>query len=538
MKKNDDFDLTITGYTSEGNGVGKKDGIAVFVENTAKNDVIKCHIIKAKKNYAVGKAMKIIKPSKDRIIPECEHFRYCGGCSFSHLKYEAEAQLKAEKVKDAFLRIAHLEPDFEEIIASADTTRYRNKAQYPVRRENGILKIGFYAKKSHRVIDGDDCLLQPEEFGEIVEIFRKFINNNNIPVYSEELHVGLIRHIYLRKAFKTNEIMVCVVINGDTLKNSAELIENLKSIDGFKTLILNKNKEKTNVVLGNECETLFGDGFITDILCGVKVKLSPLSFYQVNHDTAELLYNKAKEYASLTPNDDFLDLYCGTGTIGLSMAKEAKSLIGVEIIPDAIEDAKLNAELNGITNAEFICGDAKDAVKELQQRNITPKVVILDPPRKGCSEELLKTVAEIGPERIVYVSCDPATLARDAGRLLTLGYETKKVTPVDMFPRTSHVETVALLSRQKVDEHIYLDVNVQDLPKTTRTTATYPEIKAYIKDKYGLNVTSLNIAQIKEKHGFEKRENYNKGKEGHRVPNCPPEKEKAIEDAFKHFGML
>ena len=241
--------------------------------------------------------------------------------------------------------------------------------------------------------------------------------------------------------------MVCVVINGDTLKNSDELIESLKAVNGFKTLILNKNKEKTNVVLGNPCETLFGDGFITDILCGVKVKLSPLSFYQVNHDTAELLYSKAKEYAALTKEDDFLDLYCGTGTIGLSMAKEANSLIGVEIIPDAIEDAKLNAKLNNISNAEFICGDAKDAIKELQNRSITPKVVILDPPRKGCSEELLKTVSEMKPKRIVYVSCDPATLARDAERLLKLGYETKKVTPVDMFPRTSHVETVALFQQ-------------------------------------------------------------------------------------------
>ncbi len=452
IKKNDDFDLTITGYTSEGSGVGKIDGIAVFVENTAKNDVIKCHIIKAKKTYAIGKAMKIINPSKDRQEPLCEHFKYCGGCSFSHLKYKAEAELKAEKVKDAFLRIAHLEPEFEDIIVSQNTERYRNKAQYPVRRENGILKIGFYAKKSHRVIDGDDCLLEPEEFGQIIEIFRSFIHDYNIPVYSEDLHVGLIRHIYLRKAFNTNEIMVCVVINGDTLKFSDELIEELKKINGFKTLIINKNQEKTNVVLGAECETLYGDGFITDILCGVKVKLSPLSFYQVNHDTAELLYNKAKEYAALTKEDDFLDLYCGTGTIGLSMAKEAKSLIGVEIIPDAIKDAKLNAKLNNIDNAEFICGDAKDAIKELQQRNITPKVVILDPPRKGCNEELLKTVSEMNPERIVYVSCDPATLARDAERLLKLGYETKKVTPVDMFPRTAHVETVALFQQLSLQQ--------------------------------------------------------------------------------------
>ncbi len=450
IKKNDNFNLTITGYTSEGSGVGKIDGIAVFTENTAKGDIIDCHIIKAKKNYCVGKAMKIIKPSKDRIEPECPHFKYCGGCSFSHLKYEAELKLKEEKVKDAFLRIAHIDPEFEKIISSNETSRYRNKAQYPVRRENGQLKIGFYAKKSHRVIDGEDCLLEPKEFSEIIEIIRSYINKNNIPVYSEELNLGLIRHIYLRKAFNTNEIMVCLVLNGkkSELKNIDELLEGLKRVNGFKTLSVNKNTENTNVVLGKETEVIYGEGYITDILSGVKIKLSPLSFYQVNHNTAELLYKKAAEYAALTKDDDFLDLYCGTGTIGLSMAHNAKSLIGVEIIPEAIEDARLNAKLNNIDNAEFLCGDASVAIKALQSRKINPKVVILDPPRKGCSEELLKTVSEMSPEKIVYVSCDPATLARDCERLLNLGYETKKVTPCDMFPRTSHVESVCLLCKK------------------------------------------------------------------------------------------
>ena len=447
LKKNDEFNLKITGYTSEGGGVGKFDGQAVFVENTAIGDEILCHIIKAKNTYAIGKAMKIIKPSKSRIEPECEAFKSCGGCSFAHIKYEEELKAKELKVIDAFKRIGGISPEFSPIIPSPETTRYRNKAQYPVRRENGILNIGFYAKKSHRVIDGGDCLLQPVEFTEIIEIFRKWINDNNITVYSENTNLGLLRHIYLRKAFATGEIMVCVVINGKTLPFYEILLEELKSISGFKTLVLNANRKNTNVVLGDECISLYGDGYITDILCGVKVKISPLSFYQVNRNGAERLYNKAAEYAGLTGEEDILDLYCGTGTIGLSMAQKVKSLIGVEIIPEAIDDAKINAELNNIKNARFICGDASLAAEKLKDEGITPQVIILDPPRKGCAEELLKTVARINPQKIVYVSCDPATLARDCARLLELGYSVNEVTPVDMFPRTSHVESVALLTQ-------------------------------------------------------------------------------------------
>lgn len=446
VNKNDEFNLKITGYTSEGGGVGKYEGQAIFVENTAVGDEILCHIIKAKKTYAIGKVIKIIKPAKVRIEPECEVFKMCGGCSFAHIKYDEELKSKEQKVKDAFERIGGLSPEFAPIIPSPETVRYRNKAQYPVKRENGILNIGFYAKKSHRVIDGGDCLLQPVEFTEIIEIFRKWINNNNITVYSETTNKGLLRHIYLRKAFATDEIMVCAVINGKTLPEAEQLLEQLKAINGFKTLVVNINRENTNVVLGNECYSVYGDGYITDILCGVKIKISPLSFYQVNRNGAERLYTKAAEYASLTGDEDILDLYCGTGTIGLSMADKVKSVIGVEIIPEAIEDARVNAELNNIKNARFICGDASEAAEKLKNEGITPQVIILDPPRKGCAEDLLKTVAQIHPQKIVYVSCDPATLARDCARLLNLGYEVKEVTPVDMFPRTNHVESVALLT--------------------------------------------------------------------------------------------
>ena len=387
VNKNDEFKLNITGYTSEGGGIGKFDGQAIFVENVAAGDEILCHIIKAKKSYAIGKAVKILRSAKCRIEPECECFKACGGCSFAHISYEEELRLKAEKVKSAFERIGGISPEFKDIIPSPSITRYRNKAQYPVKRENGVMSIGFYAKKSHRVIDGGDCLLQPEEFTQIIELFRRWINNNNITTYSEELHKGLVRHIYLRKSFATGEIMVCVVINGTTLPFQDSLIEALKGINGFKTLVVNINCNKTNVVLGDKCNAVFGDGYITDILCGVKIKLSPLSFYQVNHDGAELLYARAQEYADLHGNEDILDLYCGTGTIGLSMANRVKSLIGVEIIPEAIEDAKENARLNNINNAQFICGDASLAADKLKDQGIAPQVIVLDPPRKGCAPE-------------------------------------------------------------------------------------------------------------------------------------------------------
>ncbi len=447
VNKNDEIKLNITGYTSEGGGVGKHDGQAIFVENTAVGDEILCHIIKAKKTYAVGKAVKIIKPSEHRIEPECQAFKSCGGCSFAHITYDEELSLKEQKVKDAFAHIGGLEPPFAPIIASPSVWRYRNKAQYPIRRENGILSIGFYAKKSHRVIDGGDCLLQPKEFTQIVEIVRDWINQNLVTIYSETTCKGLIRHLYLRKAFATGEIMVCIVINGNTIPQKDKLTEKLNSVNGFKTLILNINREETNVVLGKECVPVSGDGYIEDILCGIRVKISPLSFYQVNRDGAELLYNKAAEYASVSGNEDILDLYCGAGTIGLSMANKVKSVTGVEIIPEAIEDAKQNALNNNISNARFICGDASDAAEKLKTEGITPTTIILDPPRKGCAQELLKTVTEMSPEKIVYVSCDPATLARDCARLLTLGYEVQEVTPVDMFPRTAHVESVCLLCK-------------------------------------------------------------------------------------------
>ena len=537
MQKNDEIVLKITDYTSEGSGIGRYDGMAVFVPLAAIGDTVKVKVLKVKKTYAYGKVMEIIEPSADRAAPDCEVFSKCGGCVYRHISYDAECDFKSRMVYEVIKRVGGMDMKPQKMICGENINAYRNKAQYPVGQDG---KAGFYAFHSHRIIPCSTCALQPQIFSKILSATEKWIEKYSISVYDESRHKGLLRHIYLRYAEKTDEIMFTAVINGDKLPFYETLVEDLIEVCGekLKSVQLNINKEDTNVILGKKCTVLWGEHYISDILCGVKVRLSPLSFYQVNRTMAEKLYKKAAEYAK-PAGKKILDLYCGAGTIGLSMAKEAESIIGVEIVPEAIEDAKFNAKENKIENARFICADAAKAAQELSSEGIKPDVVIVDPPRKGCTIELIEVISEkFCPEKVVYVSCDPATLARDIKIFFEFGYKLKEYTPVDLFPRTAHCETVALLSRQKVDEHIYLDVNVQDLPKTTRTTATYPEIKAYVKDKYGLNVTSLNIAQVKEKHGFEKRENYNKGKDGHRVPNCPPEKEKAIEDAFKHFGML
>ncbi len=332
-------------------------------------------------------------------------------------------------------------------IVTCETERYRNKAQYPVGFDKGIV-AGFYAQKSHRIINSSDCVLQPEEFAKIVDVVKAWMTEFGVSVYDLINHIGLVRHIYIRKAFKTGQIMVCLVINGNTLPYAEELCDDLMRFSEIKSIVINENTEKTNVILGKNCTTIWGDDYIEDILCGVKIRLSPLSFYQVNHDCAELLYGKALEYVQTSGHETILDLYCGAGTIGLSMAKNVKKVIGVEIIPEAIEDAKENAKRNNIENCEFYCGDAKDAVKMLRDKEITPDAVILDPPRKGCDKEVLECVAEMNPKRIVYVSCDVSTQARDCAILKELGYETVEVTPVDMFPKTAHTESVALIVRQ------------------------------------------------------------------------------------------
>lgn len=542
MNKNDRITITISSMSSQGLGIGRAaDNTAVFVAGAAIGDKVEVIIVKVLKNYCFGKIVDYIEQSPDRIEPNCDAFSRCGGCCYRHISYEAELNIKQKRVSDAVCRIGKIAVPINPIIGADKRDRYRNKAQFPVGVDkNGKSVCGFYALHSHRIVPCTDCMLQPPEFDGILRFLLRFTDDNRIPVYDETADKGILRHIYLRRT-ADEDIMVCLVINADRLPKEIEksLVNGL--CDGFpevKTVVLNINKRKTGVILGDKNRVLFGDGYLTDTLCGIKIKLSPLSFYQVNRDMAERLYTVAAEYAEVY-GKTVLDLYCGAGAIGLSMAKTAREIIGVEIVPSAVKDARHNAEINGIENARFICADAAAAAKQLADEGIRPDVIILDPPRKGADSSLIHTIAEdFAPKRVVYVSCDPATLARDLAVFETLGYKTEKVQPVDMFPSTSHVETVVCLSRKKVNDRINFDINIEALPDRVSKTATYVEIKAYVLEHYGLKVSSLYIAQIKDKHGIKERENYNIGEGKSKEVICPPEKEEAITNALKHFNMI
>ncbi len=450
LKKNEIYTAEIIDYTTEGSGVCKINDIAVFVPSAAVGDKISVKILKTTKSYAYGKIEEMIEPSPDRIVPDCEVFGKCGGCTFRHIGYDSELRFKQKRVYDSLARIGGIDGSvIGRIVGADESDSYRNKAQLPITYDkNGKICVGFFAPRSHRVIPLDECNLQSKAFSKAINAFLSWAENEHIKPYDEATHTGILRHLYLRYASKTGELMVCIVANAKELRHEKQLVQTLvDNVPDLKTVVLNTNTEKTNVITGKLCRTLYGSGYITDVLCGLKFRISPLSFYQVNRDQAERLYTIAAEFADLKPHETLLDLYCGTGTIGLSMSHKVKHLIGVEIIPQAIEDAKKNAALNGISNAEFICSDASAAAADLKKRSIKADCIVLDPPRKGCDTSLIDTVTQISPKRIVYVSCDPATLARDIKRFAELGYSVKKAIPVDMFPRTAHVETVVLMSR-------------------------------------------------------------------------------------------
>ncbi len=448
LQKNQELELTIGALTLAGSGVARHEDMAVFVPSTARGDCIRAKILKVKPRYAFAKMTELLIPSPDRIPEDCPVSRQCGGCVFRHLDYRAELEVKQNAVADAFARIGGMAIEPQPICGAAEPNRYRNKAQYPLAQTEGGIVAGFYAPHSHRVVACADCLLQPKEFSHLVAIITAWAEKYAIPVYDEGSRRGLLRHIYLRKAEETDTLMVCLVAKARQLPHEAELVQTLTQADPrVVSIMLNTNAQDTNAILGKQTRVLFGEDALTDRLCGLSFRISPLSFYQVNRPQAERLYQKAAECADLSGKEILLDLYCGTGTIGLSMAKRAKRLIGVEVVEQAVRDAQENATNNGITNAEFLCLDALEAAKELRRRKLVPDVILLDPPRKGCAAELLPILAQLQPNRIVYISCDPATLARDCAELRSFGYEVKEVTPVDMFPRAGHVETVVLLSR-------------------------------------------------------------------------------------------
>ena len=448
LKKNDDIQLDIESVTSEGSAVGHYDGMAVFVRGAVPGDTIIAHIIKVSKRYAVATLKELLVESCSRIVSDCHVSSGCGGCSFRNMTYDRELIYKHDRVVDAVTRIGHLDVPVADVIGADDIDRYRNKAQYPVSIADGQLTVGFYAYKSHRIIPCSDCRLQPVEFEACIDAFSQWVRIANVDSYDENTGRGLLRHIYLRKAFGTGQIMACAVVNATTVPQQDLLVELLTAVPGVASVCININTRPGNVVLGKTTVTVWGSESITDTLLGKKFLISPNSFYQVNHNQCEKLYAKVLDYAGLTGTQTVIDLYCGAGTIGLCIAHKAKRIIGVEIIPQAIENAKINANINNIDNAEFFCGDAFDLALSLENRGISPDVVILDPPRTGCQKELFDVISRMSPHRIVYVSCDSATLARDLAVLHTKGYITREITPVDMFPRTPHVETVCLLSRK------------------------------------------------------------------------------------------
>ncbi|NCC07996.1 MAG: 23S rRNA (uracil(1939)-C(5))-methyltransferase RlmD [Clostridia bacterium] len=449
--KNDIIDLEITSLSNDGNGVGRSGGMAVFVPFTAVGDVLKVRVVKVCKSYAFGIISEIIKGGAGRIVPDCPIFGKCGGCCFRHISYEAELAAKRGFVEDAMRRIGGIDAEIGEIIPSPAAERYRNKVQYPViEGENGQLQAGFFAGRSHRVIPCADCLLQPENLNNIANDACEILTKLGVKAYDEASHKGLLRHIYLRDAVTSGEVLLCLVINGKTLPNADKFCEEILRLHSeIKTIVLNINTERTNVITGKKCVTLYGKGSIDDVMSGVPVELNPLSFYQVNTRGANVLYAEAARLASLNGDEVLLDLYCGAGTIGLSMAANCKKLIGVEIIPEAIESARRNASKMGVTHSDFICSDAGTAAKQLAESGLSPDVIILDPPRKGCDEQTITAVVQMHPARIVMVTCNPTTAARDLAALQSNGYTIDAITPVDMFPRTKHVETVVLMSRAK-----------------------------------------------------------------------------------------
>ena len=547
MKKDDIVQLNIEDMSAEGNGIGKLDGFALFVKDAVIGDVIEAKIMKMNKNYGYARLMKILKPSADRVEPKCPVARQCGGCQIQAMDYPAQLRFKENKIFNNLQRIggfdrAFLENIREPFIGMEDPWRYRNKAQFPIgKSRDGRTVTGFYAGRTHTIVENRNCLLGKEVNEQVLDLVLEWMEASGAQPYDEETGKGLVRHVLIRCGFTTGQVMVCLVINGKKIPQDSLLCEKLSRVPGMTSITLNVNRERTNVILGKEILSLWGQDFIEDFVGDIRYQISPLSFFQVNPAQTEKLYGKALEYAGLTGKETVWDLYCGIGTISLFLARSARKVSGVEIIPAAIEDAKKNAALNQIENAQFYVGRSEDVLPESYRRTKErADVIVVDPPRKGCEESLLQTITDMQPDRVVYVSCDSATLARDLKYLCEHGYELKKWCGADQFPMTVHVETVVLLSKLNTKQHIEVELNLDELDLTAaESKATYDEIKAYVLEKYGLKVSSLYISQVKRKCGLDMGQNYNLSKkEDAKVPQCPPEKEAAIVEALKHFHMI
>ena len=547
VTKNEVYTVQITDMLSSGEGVAKIDGFAVFVPDTLVAETVKIKIVKVKKSYAYAKAVEILQTAENRIEPVCPVSEKCGGCSLLHMDYQSQLCLKRNIVVNALKRIGGLDNVCVEPVIGMKTDdgvpcRYRNKMVFPVGKDkSGNTVMGFYRPRSHDIVETDDCYLGNKTDIELSKTVVEYMKIKNIKPYSEQTHSGIVRRVFIRHSKKTKEIMVVVSCNARKLPDADLLVDMLKKTsDNVSCVILNVNTDKNNLVLGDKNIVLWGDSVLHDSLCGVDFKISANSFYQVNPVQTEILYQTAVNYAGLDKNKTVVDLYCGIGTISLCMADKCKKVFGIEIVEDAVINAKSNAELNGIENAEFYAGAVEKVLPELLKGIDCVDVVVLDPPRKGSDETTLTAIVNVNPERIVYVSCDPSTLARDVKFLTERGYDVDKVQPVDMFPNTPHVETVVLLSQRKPDDRVRVKIDLDDYDLTkSESKATYDEIKEYVFKHSDLKVSSLNIAQVKQKYGIIERENYNKAKSADaKQPQCTKDKEKAIVDALRHFKMI
>ena len=535
--KNQVYTAEILGYSTEGLGIARIGGQVVFVHDAIAGEVCDILIMKVLKNAAFGKAVAWKTVSPHRREPDCPYYRQCGGCAFRHMDYAEELRAKGQRVQDALARLGGSSVTVEEVLGASEPLHYRNKSQYPVSADG---KVGFYRARTHQVTDLSACLIQKPQADAAAGALRRYMAAQHVPGYDEKTGQGLVRHLYVRTNAK-GQSLICVVVNGERLPGEEALVEAMRqAVRSAVGVVLNVNTRRSNVILGDRYRTLWGEDTLTDTLCGHSFRLSIPAFYQVNRDQAEVLYCKAVEYAGLTGTELVLDLYCGAGTITLTMADRAKKVIGAEIVAPAVENARENAAANGIENVEFFCGDAGDIAARLAEERLRPEVICVDPPRKGLAPEVIDAMVQMGPERIVYVSCDPATLGRDVKLLAQRGYAARRAAAVDLFPGTAHVETVCLLSKLQSKEHIEIEVAMDEMDLTSaESKATYEEIREYVFEHTGLKVSHLYIAQVKQKYGIIERENYNKPKsENAKQPQCPLEKEKAITEALQHFGMI
>ena len=556
FRKNDLVTLEIEDCGIDGEGIGKADGFTVFVKDAVIGDTVTAKIIKAKKNYGYGRLMEVLKPSPYRVEPKCEFARQCGGCQLQALSYDQQLVFKTNKVKGHLERIGGFtDIPMEPIIGMDELFHYRNKAQFPVgRNKEGKIVTGFYAGRTHNIIENRDCALGVAENKEVLDCVIAHMEKYGIEPYNEATGKGLVRHVLIRYGYFTKEVMVCLILNGNKIPKEEQLVKSLCEIPGMTSITINVNKKHSNVILGEEIRLLWGQEYITDRIGDISYQISPLSFYQVNPMQTQKLYAKALEYADLHGEETVWDLYCGIGTISLFLAQKAKFVRGVEIVPAAIENAKENAKLNGLENTEFFVGKAEEVLpREYKKNGVYADVIVVDPPRKGCDETLLETMIEMNPDRIVYVSCDSATLARDLKYLCERGYELRKVCPVDQFGMTVHVETVVLLSHKKPDGHINVKVEfgegegkvpLDNIAKRAETykpkeRVTYKMIKEYIEAKYGFKVHTAYIAEVKRDLGLPMYDAPNAVEELKQPRKHPTaEKVEAIKDALKHFDLI